>query len=930
MMGRRMGLLWILCLLVGPGVAGAQMLEIATLPDDRTVVYSRDIAPVLKKSCVACHNSSTAEGGVNLESVDKMVSSDVDDVLVPGKPDASLLFLLASHADEPVMPPEDNDVSASELNSIELALLRRWIQLGAKVDEPSPSVGDRMRRPLPKALQTVYGASLTPDGRLLAAGFGNQIRIFGARSTEPIASLQTVRDGVVHPAHDDFVQDLHLDPSGTRLISSGFRNVRFWQLNPLESALIPEIQTKDVIAIAMNSSGSQIAILSSRGEVNVAAIGEDQWRWTQKIDSPDAFRSQDPPQVRLAVDETGRSVVVGWGKSLRVLSMDAGDSEVFETSHEVTTIVSRDPQNFVVGDASGGITFFKRSKTTWQADRQSAVDGSVTLLLPAFDDTTSLVAIDVAGQIAKSDASNLPFSSVGKLPSTPMSGGLTESGDAIWLALSNGAIGRFLLAEKKFVEIAKTDPVAGQRAANSQWETFVAQKMFDTIEKIRKAADEAVVAEKKKLETLEADIESKVKTFDEKRKHAEEVKVVAAELSKKLAVANESGEGVKAASDAASKAVKDLVTKDKELSEAVADLNLAKKTKSLGIARLTTLEADANQQEGLLNQAKVVLEKSKVGEQTTKAAFDQSKTTNGVLAVIGKAEYLLSQSPTSRAWSLWSKAGDWVAELSELGPDDELLAVRRDCIVVAGSDGLARAFRPSQRVWSQSSMIGSVTGESPFADRVLCLDVNPSGGLLATGGGEPSRSGELMIWNTADGSLVRSIDAAHSDTVLSVSFSPDGKVLASGSADRMIKLWDVESGALLKTLEGHTHHVNAIAWKVNQRELATGSADATVKIWDIDSGQATRTISGLKSEVTKLVFIGGDDRIGAICGDGYFRVYRTDNGARETNAKLTGGYLYALDANREGTRFVIAGSGGTANLVDKSGKQLQQFKRDHD
>lgn len=146
----------------------------------------------------------------------------------------------------------------------------------------------------------------------------------------------------------------------------------------------------------------------------------------------------------------------------------------------------------------------------------------------------------------------------------------------------------------------------------------------------------------------------------------------------------------------------------------------------------------------------------------------------------------------------------------------------------------------------------------------------------------------------------------------------------------MIKLWDVESGALLKTLEGHTHHVNAIAWNVHRQQLATGSADATVKIWDVDSGKATQTINGLKSEITNLVFIGRDDRIGVISGDGSFRIYRTDKGTRETNVKLTDGYLYAFDVNRDGTKIVVGSAEGDVTLIGKSGNQLQKFRLSDD
>ena len=61
-------------------------------------------------------------------------------------------------------------------------------------------------------------------------------------------------------------------------------------------------------------------------------------------------------------------------------------------------------------------------------------------------------------------------------------------------------------------------------------------------------------------------------------------------------------------------------------------------------------------------------------------------------------------------------------------------------------------------------------------------------------------------------------------------------------------------------------------------------------------------------------------------GDGYFRVYRTDNGRREANAKLPGGYLYSLGANREGTQFIVGGANGKACLVDKAGKTIAEIE----
>ena len=72
--------------------------------------------------------------------------------------------------------------------------------------------------------------------------------------------------------------------------------------------------------------------------------------------------------------------------------------------------------------------------------------------------------------------------------------------------------------------------------------------------------------------------------------------------------------------------------------------------------------------------------------------------------------------------------------------------------------------------------------------------------------------------------------------VTSVSFSPGGKILASGSADNTIKLWDVSTGKELRTLWGHSGVINSVAFSPNGKILASGSSDMTIKSWDVDIG----------------------------------------------------------------------------------------------
>ena len=67
--------------------------------------------------------------------------------------------------------------------------------------------------------------------------------------------------------------------------------------------------------------------------------------------------------------------------------------------------------------------------------------------------------------------------------------------------------------------------------------------------------------------------------------------------------------------------------------------------------------------------------------------------------------------------------------------------------------------------------------------------------------------------------------------VFSVCFSPDGRRLASGSWDRTVRLWDVETGACVKTLERHTKSVSSVCFSPDGRTIVSGCHDKTVRMW---------------------------------------------------------------------------------------------------
>src|SRR5947208_98987 len=84
----------------------------------------------------------------------------------------------------------------------------------------------------------------------------------------------------------------------------------------------------------------------------------------------------------------------------------------------------------------------------------------------------------------------------------------------------------------------------------------------------------------------------------------------------------------------------------------------------------------------------------------------------------------------------------------------------------------------------------------------------------------------------------------HTNAVWSVTWSPDGKTLASGSGDMTIKLWDTASGQERATLKGHTDWVISVAFSPDGKTLASGSQDQTIKLWDVVTGKEQDTLKG--------------------------------------------------------------------------------------
>ena len=239
-----------------------------------------------------------------------------------------------------------------------------------------------------------------------------------------------------------------------------------------------------------------------------------------------------------------------------------------------------------------------------------------------------------------------------------------------------------------------------------------------------------------------------------------------------------------------------------------------------------------------------------------------------------------------RLWNVSSGQAEQVLDAGGEPLNDMSLATDGSVLATVGQDGVVRVFDAAS-----GQMLQSIEqNQNP----ILAVALSPDGALAAAGDGV-----NIQLWDTHTGDLVRTFagycedeetlatqaqcDEAdedwlgHDEDVTALAFSPDGALLASGSADTTINFWTVETGQVEWPSMGHWAEVSSMVFHPDGDAMLSGGTDNKIRAWRLPGGRSTAYYEGHLSTVSGVAFGWDENTIITAGQDGTVRVWETAN-----------------------------------------------------
>ena len=212
-----------------------------------------------------------------------------------------------------------------------------------------------------------------------------------------------------------------------------------------------------------------------------------------------------------------------------------------------------------------------------------------------------------------------------------------------------------------------------------------------------------------------------------------------------------------------------------------------------------------------------------------------------------------------------------------------------------------------------------------IGQRSYAIDLSPNGRLLAVACGAPGLYGEVRLLDASNGKLI-DVLARTPDVALDARFAPDGTKLATASTDGRIRVFEQreQEWGILKTFVNHSDWVNAVTWSSDGKRLASASRDKTAKVFDLESGKRVVTFSGHSGSVNGVAFHPDGKQVYSTSDDKLLALWKIEDGKKSRDVHRFGAGAHKILSSGE-SLFISSNDKIAYEYSLQEGRQRNQF-----
>ncbi|AFZ11646.1 WD40 repeat-containing protein [Crinalium epipsammum PCC 9333] len=285
----------------------------------------------------------------------------------------------------------------------------------------------------------------------------------------------------------------------------------------------------------------------------------------------------------------------------------------------------------------------------------------------------------------------------------------------------------------------------------------------------------------------------------------------------------------------------------------------------------------------------------------------------------GKTLTSASTDNTVKIWSLNGRKPTMFQDSSvqittvSFSPDGQTIALVRDDGLVKLRHLQGRLLRPLEEYDDIIISVGFSPDGKTIASAENSIELSSDGRTI------PSTKVKLRSIN---GTLLKTFKG-HTNLVASVTFSPDGKLLASASNDKTVKLWNLD-GKELATFRGHTNNVNSASFSSDSKLIASASKDNTIKVWLLN-GKELKTFKGHTDRINSVSFSPDGKLLASASNDSTVRLWRFSS-REPIILRGHSGWVKDVTFSPDGKVIASAGADNTVKLWSLNGRELKTLQ----